>query len=410
MAVGTLIILLGLCVYEVIKLYQLLPKIHISRALHPKLSLGDDYQIKYFLENKSSQVVKITLFDEFPEQLQQRQAIGVYDLEEQSDLEAQHQICPKLRGQFEFKNMIAYISRPTTQLMEIRKDFIANETIKVVPSILQMKKYSLYTLKRASHLVGLKKIRTIGENDEFELIRNYQQGDNMKSINWKATSRTNTLMVNQFQDTRSQEVISIIDKGRTMEMPFNGLSLLDYAINSALVISNIVLQKSDKAGLITFSKNIDTFFKSDSKTNQLQLIMEYLYAQKTNFSEHNFELLNNTLHRKVSRRSIIFLYTNFENLVEVERNIRFIEMINKNHVLVLINFINTELEQSIEEQNTYQLEQVYTTAMAQKIYYERYAIEILLKKRGIQCIFTKPENLNINVINKYLEIKAKRTG
>ena len=96
-------------------------------------------------------------------------------------------------------------------------------------------------------------MRRIGHSYEFEQIKNYVRGDDYRSINWKATSRRGHLMVNQYEDERAQQVYNIIDKSRSMKMPFNGMSLLDYAINTSLVISNVALQKHDRAGLMTFS-------------------------------------------------------------------------------------------------------------------------------------------------------------
>ena len=104
-----------------------------------------------------------------------------------------------------------------------------------------------------SLIFGVKKIRRLGHTMEFDQIKEYVRGDDIRSINWKATARSNQLMVNQFQDEKSQQVINIIDTGRVMKMPFDGLQLLEYAINTSLVISNIAILKDDKAGLLTFS-------------------------------------------------------------------------------------------------------------------------------------------------------------
>ena len=91
---------------------------------------------------------------------------------------------------------------------------------------------------------------------EFEQIKEYVPGDDIRTINWKATSKTNRLMVNQFQDEKSQRIFMLIDKGRTMKMPFNGLSLLDYSINAAMALSHIILRKGDRAGMMTFPRKL----------------------------------------------------------------------------------------------------------------------------------------------------------
>jgi uncharacterized protein (DUF58 family) len=98
-------------------------------------------------------------------------------------------------------------------------------------------------------------------------------------------------MVNNYTDERSQQIYCLVNKGRVMKMPFNGLTLLDHAVNASLVLSNVALVKQDKAGIITFEKNLDTFLVADKKSTQMNLILETLYRQKTDFLESDFEKL-----------------------------------------------------------------------------------------------------------------------
>jgi uncharacterized protein (DUF58 family) len=152
---------------------------------------------------------------------------------------------------------------------------------------------------------GLKKIRRIGHTMEFEQIKEYVPGDDIRTINWKATSKRNQLMVNQFQDERSQNVYMAIDKGRVMKMPFNGLSLLDYAINSTLVLANIILKKGDKAGMFTFSKKVENRVAAEKRSSQMQKVLESLYNVQTNFFESDFGRLYADIKKNITQRSLI---------------------------------------------------------------------------------------------------------
>ena len=116
-------------------------------------------------------------------------------------------------------------------------------------------------------------------------------------------------MVNQFQDEKSQPIYSIIDKGRNMQMPFDGLSLLDYAINASLVVSNVALKKHDKAGICTFSKQVENMVFAERRQSQMNLILEALYNIKTNFYESDFSRLYADIKRNITNRSLILLYT-----------------------------------------------------------------------------------------------------
>jgi uncharacterized protein (DUF58 family) len=278
---------------------------------------------------------------------------------------------------------------------------------RVYPSIIQMKIYQLKVLSRISRLEGSKKIRRIGQSYEFEQIRNYVEGDDFRHINWKATSRaTGGIKINQFEDEKAQAVYCIIDKSRNMKMPFNGLSLMDYAINSSLVISNSALLKSDRAGLITFSEKIDTAIKSVNKPGQLSLILNALYNEKEGQHESNYELLLQYVTQHVKQRSLLFLYTNFETTHNLYRILPVLRRLNRMHLLVVVMFQNSEIFKLSKEryQNTPEL---YTAVVAEKFIYQKSLIEKELKINGIKSILTTPEELTIQTVNKYLEIKSQ---
>lgn len=253
---------------------------------------------------------------------------------------------------------------------------------------------------------GHKKIRKIGQNQEFELIKEYVSGDDIRTINWKATTRKSRLMVNQYQDERSQQVYSLIDKGRVMQMPFNGLSLLDYAINACLVISNIAIKKFDKAGLLTFQDKIGAMLPASRKNNQMAVIQEVLYHQKTAFRKSDFSRLHTHIHSKITQRSLLLLFTNFESLFSMERQLPYLKSLSHRHLLVVIFFENTEMKSLLEEPAG-TVKEIYYKAIAEKFSYDKKSIVKELNQNGIQAVLTTPEQLTINTINKYLELKAR---
>jgi uncharacterized protein (DUF58 family) len=269
-----------------------------------------------------------------------------------------------------------------------------------------MRKYELLAISNRLTEAGIKKIRRVGNNSEFDQIKDYVAGDDIRTINWKATARRRKLMTNQYQDERSQAVYSVVDMGRVMRMPFEGLSLLDYAINASLVISNIAMIKSDRAGIITFSNKVQTILPAFRKAGHLSRILEVLYNQKTGYQESDYENLYINLRAKVNQRSLVLLYTNFETLQAMQRQLKYLRRIAKDHLLVVIFFENTELRQLLDKKAS-RTEDIYNKAIAEKFAYEKRLIVRELEKYGIQSILTAPKNLSVNTINKYLEIKAR---
>ena len=245
-----------------------------------------------------------------------------------------------------------------------------------------------------------------GHTMEFEQIKEYVAGDDIRTLNWKATAKKNSLMVNQFQDEKSQNIYMAIDKGRTMKMPFNDMSLLDYAINATLVLSNVILKKHDKAGIFSFSKKVENRVVSEKRTSQMQLILENLYNVKTDFFESDYSRLYADIKKNINQRSLIILYTNFETLEGLNRQIPYLKGIAKSHLLVVVFFQNTELLK-ITHQKALNIQQIYDKVIAEKFIFEKKLIVNELKKYGIYSVLTTPENLTLDTINKYLEIKAR---
>jgi uncharacterized protein (DUF58 family) len=269
-----------------------------------------------------------------------------------------------------------------------------------------MKKYELMAISDRLTEAGVKRIRRIGHSMEFDHIKEYVRGDDYRTINWKATARKAQLMVNHFDDEKSQQVYSVIDIGRVMKMPFDGLSLLDYAINSSLVISSIAMLKHDKAGIITFSNKISKILPADGQARQMENILELLYNQKTDFLESDFEILTSTILTKISHRSLILLYTNFESLNALQRQLAYLRRLSKTHLLIVIFFINTELFALIDKAAE-DVEDIYHKTIAEKFAFEKRLIVKELARYSIQSILTTPQNLSVNTINKYLELKAR---
>ena len=382
-------------------------KIIISRIVSEKLSLGDIQHIQYEIINDSKIPILYELTDELPMQLQHRNFIQQSNIDAEDRKKIKYRIRPTKRGVYSFGKLHTYVSYPFLGFVQRRISADLAQDVAVYPSFIQMRNFELQVFSQTANMAGIRRVRQIGENDEFEHIRNYVQGDNIRSINWKATSRNGELMVNQYENSRSQMVYCIIDKGRSMKMPFGGLTLLDYAVNTSLVLSNIILKKHDRAGLITFSDKIGAIIKASAQHNHLQKLTNYLYNQSTGFSESNFELLFYTLRSQLSRRSVLLFFTNFEQPIELKRNLKYLKSLNQKHLLVVIMFKNTELE-SVKDMPTTKMKDIYYKTFSQKSLMEKEKIAAEIKANGIQVILTAPEDLSVNTVNKYLEIKAKR--
>ena len=397
--------LFAITMIDVLFVFYTKDPISVRREVNNRLNLGDENKVKLFVTNETGAPINYSMVEGYPAEMQNRSTVLGGFIAAHSTDEYSYSFQPKKRGEYTFGDVFLII-RSVFFLASRRIDISMQETVHVYPSVLQLKKYELLVFQQQKTSAGIKKIRRLGNNSEFEQIRNYVQGDELKTINWKATSRRNELMVNQYQEEKSQSIYCIIDKSRSMQMEFDGLSMLDYAINSTLVFTNIALRKGDKAGLITYADKMGSVLPAEGSGGQLRRIQNVLYNQKSLFHESNYPLLYQTIRRTVKTRSLLVLFTNFETEFAMRRAMPVLRRLNKKHILVVVFFQNSEL-QELAFKPSKTVQEVYQATIAEKLISTKSKIAKELKQNGIQTVLTLPDELSINTINKYLELKAK---
>lgn len=406
--VGMLVIwslFLLISIIDAIYIYFSSYKLSVERELAEVFSLGSEHTISLSIKNESKNSLKIDIVDELPVQYQIRDHLLKTELKGGEIKVLKYKLRPTERGEYHFGHVILFLFSPLGFFRYRIKT--GKPTInRVYPSVLDIKNSGLFMRHMRVMKEGNRAMRRVGSSYEFGQIKEYVRGDDIRHLNWKSTARNRQLMVNQYIEEKSQVVYNVIDKSRVMYMPFNGMSLLDYSINASLLISKAALNKDDKPGLITFSDKFGSVVKADRKPGQLMKIHEALFAQKERVTEANYELLYNGINSMVKTRSLFILYTNFESIYSMQRVLPVLRKINKKHLLLMVFFENTELE-NYSRKPAHNLKELYSGIVAEMAVADQHAIVNELSSHGIQCLLTQPENLSINTLNRYLSLKAK---
>lgn len=390
---------------ETLILFTRKKNIFAERVLSDRLSNGDDNEVKIILTNNYTFDINIRIIDELPFIFQIRDFEISSKVKQGNTKIFSYIIHPVKRGEYQFGYLNVFIST-ILNIVSRRLRFDQNKNVKVYPSYVQMRKYQIMAISDRLMEVGIKKVREIGHSMEFEQIKDYVRGDDYRTINWKATARKRQLMVNHYIDERAQQIYSVIDMGRTMKMPFDKMSLLDYAINTSLVISNIALLKHDKAGIITFNSKVNSVLPAERNSVQMKKILDMLYKQETDFMESDYERLAGVVRTKIKQRSLLLFFTNFETANSLKRQLPYFKSLSRSHLLIVIFFFNVGLDELLYNKAK-SLDEVYHKTIAEKFAYEKRVIQKELASFGIQSILTTPGKLSINTINKYLELKAR---
>ena len=401
-----LVVVLLLCAYEIVVLF-FSPKDTITciRECSERFSNGDDNEIKLHLSSNFIVPVKLKIIDEVPDIFQLRDSSFAMNLEKQTSKVLKYSLRPIKRGVYRFGKINVFVS---TRIGLISRRFKTGEpcNVKVYPSFFYLKQYELMASSNKLKQAGNKRIKKIGQQLEPDQIKDYVKGDDYRIINWKATARRNKLMVNVFQEERAQNLYCVIDKGRTMQSAFEGMTLLDYSINASLALAYVAMLKGDKTGLLTFERRFDTIILPSRTPLQMSRIQEALYSQQTAFAESDYSILYQNVNKYAANRGLMLIFTNFDSVTAMQRQLRYLSKMAKRHSILVIFFEDVELEELINKQPE-DKEQVYQLVIAEKLEYEKRLIISKLRKHNILSLLTHPNHLTVDVINKYLEIKAR---
>ncbi len=404
-AVLCLVTFMFLLIWDAQRLYGKGNTLSGKRVLSEKLSNGDENQIEVILESRYPFIIHTEVIDELPVQFQVRDFLLEAEIAPWGTKRFTYSLTPRVRGEYVFGQLHVFTQSPLG-LFKRRFSMEGQNSCKVYPSFIHMRKFAFMTLHQKHPAEGIKRIRKLGQSLEFEHIKEYVPGDDIRSMNWKATAKRANLMVNVFQEQKSQPIYVLLDTGRTMKMPFNGMTLLDFGVNSALAFANVGLKMRDKVGLLCFSKTLQQTLPASNRKDQLGKVSDALYRLDTGFPDTDFEHLYAKVNRNIPTRSLLLLFTNFEHVDALKRQLPYLQALNRKHLLVVVIFENTVLA-TLAKAKVGTIPEVYQKTMAQKLSMEKKQMMLEMERRGVSCLLTPPEQLTVNTINKYLWIKSK---
>jgi uncharacterized protein (DUF58 family) len=399
-----LILLIGIII-ELSLLYSIKTPFKAKRITEDKLSNGDFNIAIIQVSSDYPFTTLVKVADEFPAELQLRNKnfyLGKCKSRFKRDIS--YEFRPISRGAYNFGDIRVFTST-LFGMIQRRLTIDAKIDLPVYPSFIQLRKFSYYAINNRLDEVGVKRIRRLGSSNEFEQIREYVRGDDFRKINWSATARKRELMVNQYQEERAQNIYCVIDSGRTMHMPFAGLPLIEYAVNASLVLLGVAQSKGDKAGLLTFAHHIRVLVPAHGKASQMKRIVDSLYNAGVYQEESDFLTLYKNVKQKIRKRSLLLLFTNFNTLSGLKRQLKYLKSLSRDHLLCVIFFENTEIAE-LANNKAHTLSKAYDQTIAEKYQLEKRLIVAELNKNGIYSILTQPQDLTVNTINQYISFKA----
>ena len=419
-----LLLLLVICVVDYLKT-PLFTRVEVSREMNSKFSLGAENAVTLRVVNRSRYWLQLRLKDDFPPTFQFDRVIHeVYVGAETQEL-ITYQLTPLRRGVYHFTDIHVQCSGILGLIIRQRQVAAAAE-VKVYPNLHAIRQYELLVRRGMLSQLGLKNSRQFGEGTEFERLRDYAPDDDLRRIDWKATSRRQKPIVREFETERSQDVVIMLDAGRLMASPIltepqedetegapstelnqrQAMIKLDYAINTTLMTSYVSTLKGDKVGLIAFSDTVHRYLAPKPGKKQFLAMLEATYALQVYPVEPDFETAFKYLASKQRKRALIILFTDILDKDAAEGLARYVAKLARHHLIACVTLTDSSIV-ALATQKLTNSKIVYQKAIAEKLLQEKQATLQILRRGGIIALDVPAHQLTMTVVNKYLELKAK---
>ena len=285
-------------------------------------------------------------------------------------------------------------------------EYPVSSPLNVYPDMKQLQEYAVLARKNRLSLLGVRRVRRIGQDNEFERLRDYTPDDNYKHIEWRTTARRSKLTVKDFQTNQSQRVIFLIDCGRMMTNEAAGLSLLDHALNAMLMLSYVALARGDSVGLLCFSDEIHGFVPPKGGPKQMNRLLHASFDRFPRLVESRYDqafLYLSAHHRK---RSLVILVTNVVDEVNANQVERYLGTLVGKHLPMGVLLRDRRMFEAVEVRDP-QDAALYRGAAAADILTWRQQVLADLSAKGVLALDAFPEEMTAPLINRYLEIKAR---
>jgi uncharacterized protein (DUF58 family) len=408
-SIATLVIIfdvIGVAVLAADLLPLLRPcKLRVRRIMKRSASLAKPHEVNIEIDNDSATQWIIDVRDDQPDGITATPDRTRIVLPPKKQAQVRYSLRSNRRGAFELQNVyfrlhtwlglwVRFVHRPVV------------DSLRVYPDMKQLSEYAVLAKTNRLSLIGVRKTRRIGQDNNFERLRDYAEGDNYRHIDWRSTARRNRLTVKQYQADQSQRIHFMIDCGRMMTNEYQGLSLVDYAFNSMLMLSYVALHQRDSVGLTCFSDRVHDYVPPSAGGRHMNRLLHATYDRFPSFVQSRFDLAFLHLSNHCRRRSMVVLITNVIDVLSANQITDYLSNLSGRHLPILVLLRDHRIFDYADYPDMDETV-LYRSAAAAELLTWRNEVLQTMKQRGILIVDAFPEQLTAPLVNQYLEAKSR---
>tara|TARA_R110002049_G_scaffold72490_2_gene187042 strand:- start:16954 stop:18387 length:1434 start_codon:yes stop_codon:yes gene_type:complete len=392
--------------FDFLRLYLATSRgITVSRRIAKTCSLGVPVVSELTIENRTGRSLSGAMRDDLPEHFTASPTQHAIRLPPGSRITATRKLTPRRRGAFQLEHVYLRF-QSLLGLWQRHVCLDVESQLNVYPDMKQLSDYALLARTNRLSLMGVRRTRRVGQDNEFERLRDYSRDDNYRHIDWRSTARRRKLTVRQFQSDQSQRVIFMLDCGRMMTNERDGYSLLDHALNSTLMMAYVALTQGDSVGMLCFSDSVHSYIPPRGGQSQMNRLIQAGFDQFPRFVESRYDQAFLHLTGRCKRRSLVVLATNVIDEVNAAAVVDYLGNINGHHLPLGIMLRDREMFDAADSPDAEPF-QMYRAAAAADILLWRNQVISDLRHRGVLVVDEFPDQLTAPLVNQYLEVKAK---
>lgn len=407
MALGFLAVLILVSMVDLLSIPS--PKdLEVTRTAGKIASLGKSHKLIIELVNKSLKSNQIVIGDDLPDEFVATPNQFSVTLEGRSKTRFEYEIVSSTRGKFELPQVHVKVAS-RLRLWAAFYVLPCRSAISVYPDMKQIAEYDLLARTNRLSQTGVRRVRKIGQDNEFERLRDYTKDDNYKHIDWRTTARRRKLTVKDFQSSQSQRIIFMVDCARMMTGHSGDLSMIDHAFNAMLMLSYVALKQGDSVGLLNFSDSIHNFVPPRNGIQQINRLLHASFDQDAKYVEARYDRAFLYVKQRCSKRSLVVLITNVIDEVNAQQVLQYTTNLAGNHLPLCLLMKDHDLFDVVDGYDavTSPPSEIYDAAAAATIVNWRHEVLTQMKHRGVLALESFPEQMTAKLINQYLEIKAR---
>ncbi|HEV2834229.1 MAG TPA: DUF58 domain-containing protein [Pyrinomonadaceae bacterium] len=384
-----------------------LPKgFKVTRQFGSRFAMGAETEVSINIQNPSNRRVSLIVKDEYPPQMVlQGEREGRLDVEPHSTVTLIYGLTPPRRGRFEF----GYTAlRFRSRLGLLWRDTRGAEPIavKVYPNMRRAREAELKALGARSLVSSHRKTSWRGEGREFESMRDYVRGDELRHISWTATARRGKLTTRQYQIERDQTILVALDSGRLMTARIEQETKLDSAVHATLSLFSAAARAGDNAGLVVFGRRIKSYLPPSRGRDHIDAALEALYAVEPEMIEPSYPHAFQFIAANSKRRSLVVLLTDLVDEEGSKELLTSLNLLRPRHLPLVVTIADRDLKAVVKGVPA-SVRDLFTQSVAEEIIYHREAALRMVESVGGLALDVTAAALAPALLETYLRVKER---